>query len=62
MATGFSPNPRGGWIISTTFPNRRQARTMSPVLSSVYSSPGGAPQWAVMAAASSFGSSEKERW
>ena len=32
---------------------------MSPVLSSVYSSPGGAPQWAVMASASSFGSSER---
>jgi hypothetical protein len=30
MATGFSPNPRGGWIISVTLPNRSPASTMSP--------------------------------
>src|ERR1700722_1500778 len=42
MATGFSPNPRGGWIITITFPKRRPASTMSPW--SVYSPPGGSPQ------------------
>src|SRR5437588_516784 len=55
MATGFSPNPRGGWIISTTFPNRRQASTMSPDCSSVYSSPGGAPQCDWMESRGPFG-------
>ena len=61
MATGFSPKPRGGWIISTTFPNRRQASTMSPDCSSVYSSPGGAPQCDWMESRSPFGRSEKKR-
>ena len=42
MATGFSPNPRGGWIISSTLPNRSPASTISSP--STYRSPGGSPQ------------------
>ena len=46
MATGFSPNPRGGWTISTTLPACRAASTISPSgsrLRSTNSSPGRRP-------------------
>lgn len=48
---GFSPKPRGGWIITTTFPNLRDASTMSSP--STYREPGGSPHASVIASLNS---------